>query len=188
MDIDEYMEQCRLEEEKEYQIFLNKFKEKTDNLETTYHAYLLLICQRYNLTYEYGIPNVAHKLLDYYIENVDEDFDTWLHKNDAPFVRTSEEVQKIFHEIPSKSLVNLVNTVNSLYGLDLVISDEYFETYVYSYSFDFNSFTPINVDEIREIKNEISVLEKHGYDTSALETKLQTYGLSEDQLNNISGD
>lgn len=52
--------------------------------------------------------------------------------------------------------------------------------YIYSYSFDFNNFTPIPIKEIYEIKQEIAILLKYGVDTSALEAKINSYGLPED--------
>ena len=193
MDIDKYMEQVKLEEErqreKELQLFSNKVR-FTDN-ETLYHAYLLLICERFNLLFDYNIPHVAYLLLDYYIANVSESFMKWLYNTQGPFVRKGDEIKRIFHEIPYENLSDLIDSVNVLYNLDLHISDEYDccegygENYVYSFSFDFNSFTPINVKEIRELKNEIAVLEKYGYNVSSLEDKIQSYGLSEEQLDKI---
>ena len=55
----------------------------------------------------------------------------------------------------------------------------------YSYSFDFNSFTPIPIKEIYEIKQEIAILSKYAVDTSALEAKIDSYGLPENVIQRL---
>ena len=57
--------------------------------------------------------------------------------------------------------------------------------YVYSYSFDFNSFTPISMDEVKEIKAEIKFCEKYGLDHNELDEKLSSFNLSKEVLEMI---
>ena len=56
------------------------------------------------------------------------------------------------------------------------------EDYMYSFSFDFNSFTPLNIDEVRKLKLEIDFCKKYGIDYSDLEKKFLEYGLDESQI------
>ena len=182
MDIDEYMESIRKEREEKRQKFLNTAVEKMDNGELCYHAFVLLICERFNLKKRYGyVPDVAHVLAEHFINNVDEPFNKWVYKNDAPFVRPLKDSREIFHEFAFlENDWEILELANKVYGLDLQVDCE--EEYMFSLSFDFNSFTPINIDGIKELKQEIKILEKHNVDCSDLKEQLNTYGLTEEQL------
>ena len=61
----------------------------------------------------------------------------------------------------------------------------YFHNMTDSYSFDFNSFKPLPVSEIKAIKEERKVLNKYGLDVSELDKKLSNYGLTEEELEMI---
>ncbi len=154
----------------------------TDN-SLIYRMCALRITQRFELKLEWdnNPPHVCYKILNYYIENIDEDFEEWLHKDDAPLIRSVSDLRKIFPELVfndetrNKEIIDLANTLYNV-GLHLDTDNDY----IYSYSFDFNSFTPIPIKEIYEIKQKITILLEYGVDTSALEAKIDSYGLPED--------
>lgn len=180
-DIDKAMEEYRLKKEAEEQAFLQKGLDKMTG-ELAYHSYLLLICERFKLNSRcYYTPEVAYILTDYFIENVDEPFDVWVRKNDAPFVRPLSDARKIFHEF--KFLdddIEILKLANKVYGLDLQTDFE--KDFMYSFSFDFDSFTPIDITGVRELKTEISILEKHNVACDDLKEELMSFGLTEEQL------
>lgn len=187
MDIDKEMEEYELKREKEKQLFFNKCLSKMDDGKIAYHSFELLLCERFDIEIEklLNSPEAIYLVLNHFVENVDEPFYDWVNKNDAPLIRRADELPKIFPEFkcitdkPDK----IVELANRIYGLDLKISHEdWYHNYVYSFSFDFNSFTPINLDEIKELKTEIEVLKKHGHPLGDLEDKLKSYGLSDDEL------
>ena len=191
-DIDKAMEEYRRKEEEERLAFLRRCHEKVkDDDDTVYLGLSYILAHRFRIREAYhgsGFHNVVYILLNYYVDHVEEDFMTWLHKDDGPFVKTPDEIKKIFPEfkcITSKAR-EIVELANQMYGLDLKYdSNEYYGTYIYSFSFDFNSFTPIDMVEVVELKNEISVLQKHNIDTTALEEKLNNYGFTAEQLEMI---
>ena len=133
-------------------------------------------------------PDPVYAILNYYVDEVDEDFETWLNKDDAPLIRKARELPKIFPELVFKHRSNakIVELANKVYGLELeFFSNDLGDDYIYAYSFDFNSFTPIPVNEIQSIKQEISILEKYDYDATQLKEKLKTYNLPDELLRGL---
>lgn len=183
-DIDAYMEERRAEEEKKHEDFMQKCRDKITDGDVIYRALALFIAKRFDVEIPHyrGVDGSVYHILNYYIENVDEDFETWLNKEDAPMIRPISQLRKIFPEFDfMESEYKILKTVNKVYNLDL----DYTEEYIYSLSFDFNSFTPIDVSEIHEIKEEIKTLQKYGYPTDELEEKLNSFELDPEILEAI---
>jgi hypothetical protein len=162
----------------DYETFMQTCGDKIRNGELIYQAMGLFIAKRFKVEIpRWGdVDGGVWAILNHYIENVDEDFQTWIDKEDAPMIRPVSQLRKIFPEFKYiKEDWKLIETANKIYGLDMELDHE--EEYFFSLSFDFNSFTPINVDGIHELKEEIKVLQKYGYPTDELEAKIAESGL-----------
>lgn len=176
---EEYLERKEQERQHEYDVFMKTCKDKITSGDVIYRALALFIAKRFKVEIpEYGdMSDAVYRILNHYVEEVDEDFETWLNKDDAPIIREVRELRKIFPEFKFiKNDHKLVETANKIYGLSLRL--DYEEEYFYSLSFDFNSFTPIQVEEIHEIEEDIKVLKKYGFPTDELEAKLDSFGLA----------
>ena len=182
--LDKAMEEYHKEQEEKRQKFLGKCLDKINDGDFAYNLLVLAVCKRFNLDIDYT-PNVAYIMVEHFVENVDESFNEWVNKNDAPFVRPFSSLKKIFPEFRSiaKNGREIVKLANEIYNLDL--DYDFDADYVYSFSFDFNSFTPINMNEVKELKTEISFCRKYGIDCTKLEEQLMSYGLNKDQLDLI---
>lgn len=184
MSFEKAMEEYHREQEEKRQKFFEKCLDKIDDGELAYHLLVLAVCKRFELDIDY-VPSVAYIIVEHFVENVDESFDEWVNKNNAPFVRPFSSLKKIFPEFRSiaRNDKEIVKLANEIYNLDL--DYDFDADYVYSFSFDFNSFTPINLNEIKELKTEISFCRKYDIDCSKLEEQLMSYGLNKDQLDLI---
>lgn len=183
-DFEKEIEEYRRKKEEKRMKFFNTCREKINDGTLIYRSLALFIAKRFKLHIDdyFDVDNSVYEILNYYIENVDEDFEKWLNKDDAPLIRKRSELRKVFPEFKFiDSDKKLVDNVNNLYGLDLHLSDDCF----WSVSFDFNSFIPIDVEEIHRIKEEIKVLEKYGYPVDDLKEKLDSFNLDEDILEGI---
>lgn len=161
---------------------IDKCASKITSSSLIYSMCALRIMQRFKLSMEWNNkpPRVCYKILNYYVNNIDEDFEEWLLKNDAPLVRPLSHLRKIFPELVLDEQITIreiVDLANKIYGVDLHICDN---EYIYSYSFDFNSFKPIPVKEIHDIKQKIRILNKYDVDTSALKAQINKYGLPDE--------
>ena len=175
-DFEEYMAQKQAEREDNYNRFMQTCHDKITSGDLIYRSLALFIAKRFKVEIPtYGdMDGAVYHILNHYVEEVDEDFETWLTKDDAPLIRNRSELRRIFPEFKFiEDDRELVDTVNKFYNLNLELSSEY----IYSLSFDFNSFVPIEVEEIHEIKEDIKVLKKYGYPTDELEAKLDEFGL-----------
>lgn len=189
-DFKRYIEEKRKQEEKEREAFMNKCANKIRDGEFIYHLLGLALCERFKLDLKYDgePPYVVWGIVNYYVDNIDEDWVDWLIRDDAPIIRPMSHLRRIFPELASikKDDNDIIELANKLYNLDIKTDyDGYSSQYFYAYSFDFNSFKPLPVDEIKAIKEERAILVKHGYDVTQLNEKLSTYGLSEDELEAI---
>ena len=166
----------------DYELFMKTCSDKIREGSVIYRAMALFIAKRYNVKIPiYGdLDGSVYHILNHYIKNVeDTPIEEWLNTDDAPFIRSRNELRPIFPEFNFiKDDEKLVKVVNEFYGLDLNLTEEY----IYSLSLDFNSFTPIDVEEVNILKTDINVLKKYGYPTTELEDKLQKYGFTEEQL------
>ena len=184
--MDKEMEDYRAKREMERQNFLNNCLGKITDGEFAYELLVLAVCKRFKLDVRYP-PSVAYIMVEHFVENVDEPFNEWVNKNDAPFIRPFYDVKKIFPEFTgiAKSEREIIKLANKIYNLDLDYDID--ADYVYSFSFDFNSFTPLNLNEVQKLKLEIEFCKKYGVDCSELEEQLMSYGLDETQLELLSG-
>lgn len=189
--LEEEMRKWEEEREKERLAFLKKCHEKITDDSTVYLGLSYIIANRFRISESYhgsGFHDVVYDILNYYVDNVDEDFMKWLHKDDGPFVKTPKQILKIFPEFSciTDSAFEIMKIANQMYGLDMKYdSNDYHGTYIYAYSFDYNSFTPVDIEAVKSLKDEIKVLEKHGVDTSDLQAKLESYGFTKEQLEMI---
>lgn len=128
----------------------------------------------------------TYKIVNHYIENgIDMPFEEWLYCADAPFIVALYNIGRIFPEFKgiAKSDYQIVSLANKIYGLDLHIEYDCCATeYVYAYSFNFNSFTPIDVDDILSTKKEIEFCEKYGIEHKELDEKLSSFGVDVEEL------
>lgn len=190
-DFEEKMKEYERKREEERLAFLKKCHDKITDDGLVYLGLSHILAHRFRIEEPYpgaDYPPVVYDLLNYYVDHVDGDFMKWLHSDDGPFVKTPKEILKIFPEFTgiSSNARKVMKIANALYGLDMKYSgDDWYGDYIFSYSFDFNSFTPVDIDEVKKLKDEIAILEKHGVDTSELETKLQSYGFTDEQLEKI---
>ena len=192
-DFEEKMEEYRRKREEERLAKLKRLQDKITDPQTTYLGLAHIVADRFRITQAYpgsGYSDVVYILLNHYTEEVEEDFMTWLYRDDGPFVKSPRELLKIFPEFTtiSDNAHEVMKMANSVYGLDLQYSScEWHGDYIYSFQFSYDNFTPINIDEIVEVKREISFCEKYNLDTTALEKKLEGYGLTVEQLEKLDG-
>lgn len=168
----------------DYETFMKTCSEKINDGELIYRAAAFFVAKRFGVEIpSYGdMDGSVYHILNHYIENVDEDFETWLNKEDGPMIRPMKQLRKIFPEFSfMETDSEILDAANKIYGLDL----DYIEDYFFSLSFDFNSFTPINVKEVHDIKKDIEVLKKYGHPTDELEEKLNSFGLDPEILEAI---
>lgn len=180
-DIDKAMQKYKEVQEQKLLLLIDKCASKITDNSLIYQMCALKIMQRFELPFRWDseAPYLCYEILNYYIEEVDEDFEAWLYSDNAPLVRPVSELRRIFPElilhndISDKEIIDLVNKV---YDIDLKLD----YGYIYSYSFNFNAFKPIPAQEIHRIKEEIAILLKYDVDTSALEAQIESYGLPEE--------
>lgn len=168
----------------DYETFMKTCSEKINDGELIYRAAAFFVAKRFGVEIpSYGdMDGSVYHILNHYVENVDEDFETWLNKEDGPMIRPMKQLRKIFPEFSfMETDSDILDAANTIYSLDL----DYIEDYFFSLSFDFNSFTPINVKEVHDIKKDIEVLKKYGHPTDELEEKLNSFGLDPEILEAI---
>jgi hypothetical protein len=183
-DIDAFMEEKRQEREDRYNKFMSTCLEKITDGDLVYRALALFIAKRFEVEIpSYGdMDGAVYVVLNHYVENVDEDFETWLNKDDGPMIRPMRELRKIFPEFDFlETDSDVIATANKIYGLDI----DYVEDYFFSLSFDFNSFVPIDVKEIHTLKEDKKILEKYGISTDEVDEKLNSFELDPEILEAI---
>ena len=127
---EEKIEKCRKEREEKRLSLYDKCASKITDSSLIYQMCALRIMQRFELELRWDNypPYVCYKILDYYIENVDEDFGEWLYKDDAPLIRPVSDLRKIFpelilyNEIENQEIIDLANTLYDV-GLYLDTND-----------------------------------------------------------------
>ena len=189
-DFEKYIAEKREQKRKERQAFMDKCASKIRDGKLIYHLLGLALCERFKLDLRYNgePPYVVWDIVNYYVDNIDEEWVDWLTKDDAPIIRPISHLRRIFPELASikKDDDGIIELANKLYGLDIKTDyDGYSSEYFYAYSFDFNSFKTLPVKEIRAIKEERDILVKYGYDVTQLNEKLSEYGLTDDELEMI---
>lgn len=191
-DIESYFMKIEQEREEERLNFLKEGGDKIrNNNELLYEMTALFIQDRFNIRDDWydKIPAVVWRVTDYYYEEVNEPLNQWLRKDNSPMIKTVNDFKKIFPELSGlcSNVLDMVELANKLYNLELKVDYDGIDEpeYVYSFNFDFNTFTPINVKKIKELKTEKCVLAKYGHDTSEIDEKLNNFGLTEEQLEMI---
>ena len=98
---EEKIEKYRKEQEEKRLSLYDKCASKITDSSLIYQMCALRIMQRFELDLRWDNypPYVCYKILDYYIENVDEDFGEWLYRDDAPLIRPVSDLRKIFPEL-----------------------------------------------------------------------------------------
>ena len=196
MDFEKQLEQYKIEreerkrkQEEERKAFFQKCSDKIRDGEFIYDLLAKFLAKRFNVNIEYACESPIYAILNHYVDNVEEDFLEWVYKDNAPYIVKASQMPKIFHEF--KALGNnkaIMEMANKMYNLNLEYcygECSYDDDYVFAYEFDFNSFTPINLDEVIQLKREIDVLKKYNHDTSELESKLKGFNLPQDILDVI---
>ena len=141
----------------------------------------LKVAERFDIDFDGVAYTPCYKLANHYIMNDDIEmgFVEWLYCDDAPFLKPLYRISEYFPEFKeiTESDKEIVELANKFYNLDLKIDGEWYTKYVYSFSLNFNNFTSIKMDEVVELKREISFCKKYGLETEELEGKLAEYGL-----------
>lgn len=190
-DFEKYIEAKRKKERIEREKFFQKCSDKVNNGEDIYSLLGLGLCSRFKLKLEYDgkPPKVVWTLVNYYVNEVEEDWNSWLWGYDAPFIKSVEKIKAIFPELAKiyDDIEDIVNLANKLYGLEMKCSYDYYYNieYVYAFSFDFSSFKPIDIESIKKLKSEREVLKKYGHDVSMLDKEISSFGLSDEELEMI---
>ena len=185
------MKEFERKEEEKRLAFLKKGANKVRNDDNLiYRLMALHLSQRFKLGLDWNNEphNVVYSILNYYIDNIDEPWEEWLNKDDAPIIKPIKKLREYFPELKAicDSDEDIIKIANNIYNLDIKTDYDGFDSqHFYSYSFDFNSFIPINIKEIKELKTEKMVLAKYGHDTSEIDEKLKTFGLTEEQLEGL---
>lgn len=186
--IEKAMQEYEKKEEEKRLTFLKKGANKIrDDDDLLYRLMALHLSQRFKLGLNWNDEphGVVYSVLNYYIDNVDEPWEEWLNKDNAPIIKPIKEIKKYFPELKkiSNNEREIIKIANNIYGLNIETDYDGFDTnHFYAYELDFNSFTPIDIKEVKELKTEKMILAKYGHDTSEIDKKLKTFGLTEEQL------
>lgn len=162
----------------------NKIRDE-DNL--LYRLMALHLSQRFaiGLNWNDEPHGVVYPILNHYIDNIDEPWEEWLNKDNAPIIKPIKEIKRYFPELGeiTDDEQEIIKIANNIYNLNIETDYDGFDVdYFYAYEFDFNSFTPINIKQVKELKTEKRILSKYGYDTSEIDEKLNSFGLTEEQI------
>ena len=190
-DFEKELEEERRKKEEERLQSLKDCHEKFYRLNDgsfTYDCLVLTVCKRYDLNIK-DVPNVAFGVVNYYIDNdIETSFEDYLYCNTAPLVKPVKQLREIFPEFSfAEKHEQIVELANKIYDLNLEIVGDglYGGVYIYSPSFDFNSFTPIPVDRIHQLQEDMRILEKYGYSSDEIKKELDKYKLPDDVLEMI---
>lgn len=190
-DFNDWIEAKKELEEQERLQFLEDTREKCyqcNDGDFHYRLLALRVCEKYNLETD-SLSDVAYRVVNNYVEKTNDiSFEDYICGPNAPLIRPSKEIRKIFHEFDFlEKDCEIIELANKVYNLNLeIISDGIWgESYLFSESFSFESFTPINIRELRTLKQELTVLKKHNIDSKTIrkvEEQIKNYGLTDDIL------
>ena len=195
-DINEEIKRVREEEENEYNQFHETAKRKIDTF-LAYNLLCLRAAERYNIPIkgsyypDQDFPEPIYIIVNHFVQEIDDlKFEEYLRGKGAPLLREETEIRKIFPEFNFlETNQEIIDLANKIYDLDLRLWIPYYgKGYVYSLSFDFESFTPIKLDEAKKLKEEIRVLEDHNVSEDIihpLRDELTKFGLSEKILKEL---
>lgn len=149
----------------------------------------LKVAQRYELEM-FDLMDIDYtpcwKIAKHYVDSDDIDlgFEEWLYSEDAPLLMRLSSIGKVFPELKeiAKNDRHIVKLANELYGLELKVDDCGYTRFVYAYRFNFNSFTPLDLKRVKELKVEIGFCKKYGLDCTSLEDQVKECGLTMEML------
>lgn len=156
--------------------------------ELLFELLTMKVAQRFGLLYDRYEYSPCYEIVNHYVNSdVTLGFSEWLYSDNAPFVCPIHKIGRYFPEFKKlgKSNYDVVKLVNKVYGLDLKVDDYGYVSYVYTYSLDLDSFVPIDMEKVKELKQEIDFCRKYGLETEELEDKLSDYGLSVKELGGL---
>lgn len=190
-NFNDWIEAKRELEEQERLQFLEDTREKCyqcNDGDFHYRLLVLRVCEKYNLDTDYP-PDVAYRVVNNYVEKINDiSFEDYICGPNAPLIRPSKEIRKIFYEFDflekNSEIIELANKVYNL-NLEIASGGIWGESYLFSESFSFESFTPIDIKELHTLKQELEVLKKHNTDTKTIkevEEQIKNYGLTDDIL------
>lgn len=182
-------EDYKKQQEEERKAFFQKCSDKIRDGEFIYQLLADFIAKRFKVDIKYCNESPVYAILNHYIDNVEEDIVEWLYKNNAPYIVKASQMPIIFHEFKelgdNKAIMEMANKIYNL-NLEYHYGEcSYDDDYVFAYEFDFNSFTPINLNEVIQLKREIDVLKKYNHNTDKLESKLKDFNLPKEVLDVI---
>ena len=190
-DFDEAIEKYREERDAKRKEFLDKCLASINDGEFAGELLVLYVCKRFDLPTDYYTPYSAYNIVEYYIDKgIEMPFPEWLSQNNAPIIRKVGNLKKVFKEFSdiTDDVYEIVALANEIYGLDISIEDDgcgRYPEYWYAYEFDFNSYTPININHLKELLIELDFCKKYELDTTGLEIEIYNYGLTDEQLDQI---
>lgn len=121
--IEKEMEEYYRKQEEERLAFLDKCLSKLTDPDLAYRCLALRIGERFKIRPYFNnmFPEPVYAILNYYVKEVDEDFETWLNKDDAPLIRKARELPKVFPELvfEHRSNEKIAELANEVYGLEL---------------------------------------------------------------------
>lgn len=158
MGLMEYEKMHRLE--REYVL-----KNIADSIKGDYELIYTMLCD--TIAKRYNVDNYApvYELIKYYVNNVDMNLMDWLYSDNAPFLVPTHKIGDYFPEFKgiAESDYEIVKLANKVYGVDLLLDyDCCTGGYVYAYEFNFNSFTPIDIQRLKVLKQEKDFCLKYG--------------------------
>ena len=154
------------------EMFFKKVADTIKDGSLIYDMLCELVRKRFKLDYSAPTHILVNKYFD---DDIEMGFKEWLYCDNAPLLVELDDFKELFYELKPlcKSEYDIVDIVNNVYGLDFKLDYNYdCPSYVYSMSVDFNSFKPIDVKSIIDLKKEIEICKKHNIDTSEMVDKL----------------
>lgn len=144
-----------VERERKEQVFFNKCLRAIDG-KMAYRYFCDVVDRTLGMDSYYSSSFI---LVNYFFENdlyLEMSITDWLSRDDGPIMKSKYEAGKMFPEFAliSDNPKDIIEMANKVYGLDLKWSDDYECDYFFSYSFDWNSFEPIDLDKVKKIVSE----------------------------------
>lgn len=145
-------EERRVRRERETQVFFNKCLRAIDG-EMAYKHFCDVVDRTLGMD---SYHSSSFILVNYFFENdlyLEMSITDWLSRDDGPLMKSRYKAEKMFPEfaIISKDPEDIIEMANKVYGLDLEWDDDFDADFFFSYSFDWNSFEPIDLDEVRNV-------------------------------------
>ena len=139
-----------LETERENNIFFNKCL-RAINGEDAYRYFCNKTAEILDVERHYSWCGPVYAIVNYFFDNDmyrEMSLEDWLYSDDGPVIFSLFDMKKIFPEFALVCINEhkIVETANEKYNLSLEIDEDY----VWSLSFDWNSFTPIPVETVRQ--------------------------------------